>query len=140
MIALIEKYKTAGKRYTIAQSTFTYDAAWSGQVCELKNVASDSYWSSFVCELEISNIIPNYLTINTDSGNIFVTSTYPVASLIQLSIQLITGTEDDPLFMLTIEPGSSESDIFVYGGNFIAVDLKSISPASDDVYEYISNF
>ena len=60
MIALIEKYKMCGKRYTIGQSAYTYTVNWSTFYCELADLEFVVQWTNPVCELEL--VVPQYYT------------------------------------------------------------------------------
>jgi hypothetical protein len=147
MIALIEKYKIAGKRYTIGQSAYTYQVNWSDFYCEKVNREFVAEWSDFYCELhEFEDLPTNLLTLhialgaqNIADGTMWVTSQYPVATQLTVDVQCVleaeTRTEN-----LVIPVGTSQSYVanFSYPSEIIVSQIYLISPESDTTYNYTS--
>lgn len=143
MIALIEKYKIAGKRYTIGQSAYTYQVNWSDFYCENVNREFVAEWSGFYCELS-EDLTTNLLTLhialgaqNIADGTMWVTSQYPVATQLTVDVQCIladeTRTEN-----LVIAVGTSQSYVanFSYPSEIIVSSIYLVNPESDSTYNY----
>lgn len=145
MIALIEKYKIAGKRYTIGQSAYTYQVNWSDFYCENVNREFVAEWTDFYCELQEAVDLPtNLLTLhialgaqNIADGTMWVTSQYPVATQLTVDVQCVldaeTRTEN-----LVIPEGSNTSYIgnFNYPSEIILYSIYLVNPDSDSTYNY----
>jgi len=146
MIALIEKYKIAGKRYTIGQSAYTYQVNWSDFYCEKANREFIIQWTNAVCELDsISDLIDNSISLsitfgaqNIADGTMYVTSQYNVTSELTIEVRCVLDNETKSE-ILVIPFGSNSSQVitFSYPREILVSSVYSINPVSDSTYRYI---
>jgi len=120
LIALVEKYKASGKRYSIGQSALTYEVLWTDAVCEL--ISADK--------------IINMLTADRDMGiHIFVVSEFVVTTEISVDIQVTYNGGLTSIETVTIPLGSNTSNI-IDKNNVSSVMTIASNPAFDDTYIY----
>jgi hypothetical protein len=140
MIALIEKYKIAGKRYSIQQSDYTYEVHWSDLVCELVNMTYTANWTDFACEKVDIAPTNNPISIIQSDYSVFVQSMEPVASTLTVILYLtIAHTGNDGNYEFIIPAGSVTSNAFNSSYLIQSAVPVSITPESDDTFIYINN-
>jgi hypothetical protein len=145
MIALIEKYKIAGKRYIIGQSAYTYQVLWSDFYCELADREFIVQWTDQVCELQYhQDIINNLVYVQFNNTIIHALSPINVASRVLVSMYVIYLNGHTMDFSTYIEIGTNLSTAVDaqepgdYGSKVSSVTLISVSPESDATYNYSS--
>ena len=146
MIALIEKYKIAGKRYTIAQSAYTYNVEWSGFQCEKANREFSVQWTGPVCELEeVADLVNNLITLNLTysalniaDGTMSVSSQYNVTSELTIEVRCVLDNETkSEILVIPYGSNSSQEITFSYPTEILISGVYSINPVSDSTYNYI---
>lgn len=139
LISLLEKYKMVGKRYSIGQSTYTYEVAWTDPVCELNAITYEYAWTDPVCELVyVETKLQNPVSVHlSGNGNVYATTPYNVASRLAIRMHVIFLNGQTYDFSALIEIGtklSPEVDAQI-PGDFISkpssVSLVSVAPEFD---------
>jgi len=142
MIALIEKYKIAGKRYTIGQSAYIYEVQWSDFYCEKANREFIVQWTNPVCELTGRIIVDNFISFDRDDHNVTVVSelaiTFDNPVGLEVGVYIRTAhTGGIENFVFIIPPGESTSATRYMDYSIIECYITSVSPLSDSYYNYI---
>lgn len=145
MIALIEKYKIAGKRYIIGQSAYTYQVNWSDFYCESAEKEYVVQWIVPVCELLYEqSLINNLVYVQFNNTIIHALSPINVASRVLVSMHVIYLNGHTMDFSTYIEIGTNLSPAVDaqepgdYGSKVSSVTLISVSPQFDATYNYSS--
>jgi len=137
LVALLEKYKTYGKRYQIEQSQYTYNVNWGGFVCEQIAETFVTEWGGFVCEREA--VPTNLFTFSTINNNttVLLTTQHPVGVevTVLLSVKYNTGVQQEGIYIV-VPSGASGGSVTV-GGQITDVFVRSITPSSDANYDFI---
>jgi len=137
LVSLLEKYKLKGKRYTIGQSTVTYEIAWTDPVCELNGITYEASWTDPVCEKTDVGPIDNNIRVLFSGNGAHVESDYTVASNVTIVVNLsIAHTGQDGNYNFYLPLGTSQSEAFLSDYGIISADIVSITPNSDSSYNY----
>ena len=157
MIALLEKYKIAGKRYIIGQSAYIYDVEWTNFRCELADREYTIQWSNFRCELTdreftvqwsdfyceshpaiIDNQIQLNSTVGQDGTTYTITSDYPVTSDVSVDVQVdYWNGEDSQRVPLSLLKGETTKFGILSRTDSLGCYIADIIPTSDSTYNYI---
>jgi len=162
LVSLIEKYKLKGKRYSIGQSTVTYEISWTDQVCELVEMIYEASWTDPVCEL-VEEVLPDIYhmivyanAVGPDGGQSGETNSFktvvtivssPVAGILSNENIIVTGyiydienTQNRHNFELIIDSGMFNSESAFVLETSPASDascvITSISPSSVIGYDF----
>lgn len=138
LVGLIDKYKTCGKRYTIGQSSYTYEINWSGPVCEKSLLTYSSAWSDMVCEqTEQAPQTTNLISATAVDMMIRVNSQYPVTSDVVVTVQyVIAGVVHTVEVRISMGNDSAFSDSF--GVPVTQIQAMGAAPEFDSMYRYIT--
>lgn len=132
LVALLEKYKPTGKRYTINQSQLVYNVTWSDFVCEKISRTFIANWSDFVCELEQTQTMQyNHLNVYYMGSELYVVPDYPTVSVIRVDL-LVNGTTVN--VVIPIESTGYEA----FGTEITSVSFVEINPTEDANFWYRS--
>lgn len=120
--ALVNKYKLYGKRFTVGQTNYTYEAIWTGMFCE--TISAE-----------------NLLTTHFDTNHVWVTSAVPVKSVLLISIQVAIQGRPTQMKWVTINNETSESNHLtivdgVYVVSISSVTITLVEPSQDSFYTY----
>lgn len=91
LVALINRYKQAGKSFTINNAAITFEQTWGGYVCELQTVIQT--WGAYVCEK--SQLVENTIHVELVSGSNEVGTIDVTASVTPVSVGLVVFIIDD---------------------------------------------
>jgi len=137
LVSLLEKYKLKGKRYSIGQTTVTYEIAWTDPVCELNGITYEAFWTDPVCEKTDVGPIDNNIRVFFSGYGAYVESDYTVASNVTIVVNLsIAHTGQDGNYNFYLPLGTSQSEAFLSDYGIISADIVSITPNSDSSYNY----
>lgn len=140
LISLLEKYKTYGKRYLIAQSGIIYHVLWENFVEEQVNAISYEFqWTDYVPELQFqkNNITVTYAIV--EERMIDILASEPVTSDINVQIRLeLDGEPYISIYNVLLLQGSTQKRIYVPGhyGSILTAEIESIVPPYDDLSVY----
>lgn len=135
LIALVDKYKTYGKRYQIENIQQLYGYEWNEPVCELNSLTYQYDWINPVCE-QVNEKRNNGLVLTTEGGTLTVTADYPVTAqmVIEVRLQAVGETMVEVMYM-----NFGESVSVSHGYDSILIleaGISRISPTEDDNYNY----
>lgn len=137
LIALIEKYKASGKRYTIAQSSYVYEITWTNPVCELVDQQFIAKWTNPVCEMVDMNVnkVVASLYSHVDSGG---AHQYAYVQLQYNATSNLTVVVATNLGNYTVAIASGTKTGMTSSGAFDTntYSISSITPSIDETYYY----
>ena len=137
LVSLLEKYKLKGKRYSIGQTTVTYEITWTDPVCELNVITYEASWTDPVCEKTDIGLIDNNIRVFFSGYGAYVESDYTVASNVTVVVYLsIAHTGQDGNYNFELPVGTSQSAAFLSDYNIISAEIVGITPNSDSSYNY----
>lgn len=86
LVALVNKYKQAGKSFALNNAAVIYTQTWGGFVCEQQTISEQ--WGGFICEQaekRLNTVTANYI----HEGNQFEITVQPTYS--PVTIQIVVG-------------------------------------------------
>lgn len=146
LVALINKYKQAGKSFTLNNAAVVFTQAWGDFVCEIANM--NYSWGDFICEL--AALVNNTITVSAQDGEIsgkgLVDITAQLTPVTVYIVVYITNeqTSAERSIILTHERTNTDSSPVMVE---YTVDLSTyehitdiaLAQTSDGVYNFILN-
>jgi len=142
--AYLNKYKMAGKRYTIEQSNIAYAVNWTGWCCELVTPSYDIYWTGWYCEL-VDGRTDNVIRIYTDgehAGQYLIIADTQVTSNLSVGVVFIFDGEANEIVEPnhTILAGDWSSGWIntptMDGHTIVSINITSVLPVQDTMQLY----
>ncbi len=149
--ALVDKYKLIGKRYDVVGGTVVYSSMWTNFIREVIAVTDAAKWINYHPEVIVFKKDANvYLQVNENGAfdqdvTAFIAEGYAATSDIEVLVQVRASRLYHPTVIYTfyrtiiIPVGASSSAVLhLYEYYNMTAGLSSVTPASDDYYNYIN--
>ena len=142
LVELINRYKQAGKSFTINNSAVVFSQLWGGYVCETESVTQS--WGGYVCEKILLPINDINITIRIVDINLTDTWITVEATLFPVSCQLnvIAEYEGSTYIKETIDYADTNPGHITYTVDRQAGEtISTVEPAvyEDEFYRYVTH-